>query len=280
MKTKRIFSLMGATLLALGPTVLAAGHGGGGGFGGGGFAGGGHFGGGGGFGGGRPGGGAFHSSARGFGGGRPAYFYSRGMHFAQPSTGQFRSAGHMVRSSGRTNRGITNSPTHSAQPSQRATLNGRTDHISERHSAANWHSDWDRRHSHFFHNRFFVFDDGFWFGLDPGFFPWDYYPYYAYDYYPYDYYPGYYADVEPYYYDEGVYASAGSDGQRRPDRSNPKGLLQWSDRWDLWPGDARCRGKISNRTAPNRHRESIARHNAVAWITAAEREVNGNIKKE
>src|SRR5437879_10931980 len=119
MKTKRIFSLMGATLLALGPTVFAAGHGGGGGFGGGG----------GGFGGGRPGGGAFHSSARGFGGGRPAYFYSRGMHFAQPSTGQFRSAGHMVRSSGRTNRGITNSPTHSAQPSQRATLNGRTDHI-------------------------------------------------------------------------------------------------------------------------------------------------------
>src|SRR5438552_8320591 len=206
MKTKRIFSLMGATLLALGPTVLAAGHGGGGGFGGGGFAGGGHFGGGGGFGGGRPGGGAFHSSARGFGGGRPAYFYSRGMHFAQPSTGQFRSAGHMVRSSGRTNRGITNSPTHSAQPSQRATLNGRTDHISERHSAANWHSDWDRRHSHFFHNRFFVFDDGFWFGLDPGFFPWDYYPYYAYDYYPYDYYPGYYADVEPYYYNEGVYS--------------------------------------------------------------------------
>jgi peptidoglycan hydrolase-like protein with peptidoglycan-binding domain len=51
-----------------------------------------------------------------------------------------------------------------------------------------------------------VFDDGFWFGLDPGFFPWDYYPYYAYDYYPYDYYPGYYADVEPYYYDEGVYS--------------------------------------------------------------------------
>jgi hypothetical protein len=101
---------------------------------------------------------------------------------------------------------MTSSAIHSAQPIQRATLNGRTDHISERHNAANWHSDWDRRHSHFFHNRFFVFDDGFWFGLDPGFFPWDYYPYYAYDYYPYDYYPGYYADVEPYYYDEGVYS--------------------------------------------------------------------------
>src|SRR5205823_5413016 len=83
MKTKRIFSLMGATLLALGPTVLAAGHGGGGGFGGGGH----------------PGGGGFHAAPRAFGGGRPAYFYSRGMHFAQPSTGQFRSAGHMVPSS-------------------------------------------------------------------------------------------------------------------------------------------------------------------------------------
>jgi Putative peptidoglycan binding domain len=83
-------------------------------------------------------------------------------------------------------------------------LNGRTDHISERHTAANWHSDWDRHHAHFFHHRFFVFDDGFWFGLDDGFFPWDYYPYYAFDYYPYDYYPGYYSDVEPYYNDEGV----------------------------------------------------------------------------
>jgi hypothetical protein len=83
-------------------------------------------------------------------------------------------------------------------------LNGRTDHISERHIAANWHSDWDRHHAHFFHHRFFVFDDGFWFGLDDGFFPWDYYPYYAFDYYPYDYYPGYYSDVEPYYNNEGV----------------------------------------------------------------------------
>jgi hypothetical protein len=98
--------------------------------------------------------------------------------------------------------------TRSAKLSQRPTLNGRTDHISERHSATNWHGEWDRRHAHFDRDRFFVFDDGFWFGLDPGFFPWDYYPYYAYDYYPYDYYPGYYADVEPYYYNEGVYSNA------------------------------------------------------------------------
>jgi len=72
-------------------------------------------------------------------------------------------------------------------------LNGRTDHIAERHDA-NWHRDWDRRHAHFDHNRFFVFDDGFWFGLDSGFYPWDYLPYYADDYYPYD----YYADDQPY----------------------------------------------------------------------------------
>jgi hypothetical protein len=71
-------------------------------------------------------------------------------------------------------------------------LNGRTDHIAERHDS-NWHHDWDRRHAHFFHNRFFVFDNGFWCGLDDGFFPWDYLPYYAGDYYPYD----YYTDVQP-----------------------------------------------------------------------------------
>jgi hypothetical protein len=58
----------------------------------------------------------------------------------------------------------------------------------ERHDA-NWHRDWDRRHVHHFHNRFFVFDDGFWFGFDP----YDYY-------YPYDdqYYYGYDASTDPY----------------------------------------------------------------------------------
>ena len=72
-------------------------------------------------------------------------------------------------------------------------LNGRTNHVAERHDA-NWHGDWDRRHAHFFNNRFFVFIGGFWCGLDDGFFPWDYLPYYADDYYPYD----YYADSQPY----------------------------------------------------------------------------------
>ena len=92
-------------------------------------------------------------------------------------------------------------------------MNGRTDHIAERHNGNWWHRDWDRRHAHFFNNRFFVFDNGFWCGLDAGFFPWNYLPYYAGDYYPYDYstdvqpdyntapasaYPyGYYTDAQP-----------------------------------------------------------------------------------
>ena len=90
------------------------------------------------------------------------------------------------------NRGVTPSVAQPSQAFSQRGLNGRTDHISERHEA-NWHGDWDRRHAHFDHGRFFVFDDGFWFGLDDGLFPWDYLPYYADDYYPYDYYP----DVQP-----------------------------------------------------------------------------------
>ncbi len=79
-------------------------------------------------------------------------------------------------------------------------LNGRTDHIAERHPANWWHRDWDRRHAHFDHGHFFVFVNGFWCGLDAGIFPWDYLPYYANDYYPYDYYTypyDYNTDVQP-----------------------------------------------------------------------------------
>ena len=97
-----------------------------------------------------------------------------------------------------------------ARPSQtlpQRGSNGRIDHhIAERHDA-NWHGDWDRRHAHFDHGHFFVFIDGFWWGLDDGYFPWDYLPYYADDYYPYD----YYADSQPYdntdYYNNGVPAA-------------------------------------------------------------------------
>src|SRR6266700_7279708 len=91
------------------------------------------------------------------------------------------------RSAAMSNRAAIASAARSPGTAVHRGLNGRTDHIAERHDA-NWHRDWDRRHAHFFHNRFFVFDNGFWFGLDAEFFPWDYLPYYAYDYYPYDYY--------------------------------------------------------------------------------------------
>jgi hypothetical protein len=59
---------------------------------------------------------------------------------------------------------------------------------SYQRQTADAHPDWDRRRAHFDRGRFFVYDNGFWFGLDDGYFPWDYLPYYADDYYPYDYY--------------------------------------------------------------------------------------------
>jgi len=201
MKTKRLLSIIGLTLLALSPGAWAAGHGGGGGggFHGGGFGGGGFHGGGGGrggsarFGGGHfVGGGGFRSAGAGFSG-RPAYYYGRGMRFTNSRAGQVRSAGSRSPSFARPNRGITNSATRQSRTSGRSALNSRMGHIAERHDA-NWHGDWDRRHAHFDHNRFFVFINGFWCGLDDGFFPWDYLPYYADDYYPYD----YYADSQPY----------------------------------------------------------------------------------
>jgi len=91
------------------------------------------------------------------------------------------------------NRSAMPSPARPSQTVPQRGLSGRTNHIAERHDA-NWHHDWDRRHAHFDHGHFFVFINGFWCGLDDGFFPWDYLPYYADDYYPYD----YYADSLPY----------------------------------------------------------------------------------
>ena len=86
-------------------------------------------------------------------------------------------------------------------------------HIVARHSA-DWHRDWDRGHRHFDHGHVFVFIDGFWWGLDPGF-----YPYYAYANYPYDDYgyanngyPYDYYQYSPYNYDDGQgYAPSDQD---------------------------------------------------------------------
>src|SRR5947208_4586137 len=102
----------------------------------------GHGGGGGGFGGG--GGGGFGAGGHAGGGGGGARFGAS--HFGG-GTG-FRSRG----------------PGLSGRPS-----NGRMARVVERHDA-NWHRDWDRRRGHFFHNRFFVFNDGLWLGLDNGFY--------------------------------------------------------------------------------------------------------------
>jgi Putative peptidoglycan binding domain len=76
-------------------------------------------------------------------------------------------------------------------------------HIVARQDASA-HRDWDRRGAHFWNRRWWAWDGGAWIGLQDGYYPWDYFPYYAYDYYPYDYYPGYYNDVEPYYEADGV----------------------------------------------------------------------------
>jgi hypothetical protein len=210
MKTKTLISLVvGITYVALSPITQAAGHGGGGFGGGGGFHGGG-FGGGGGFhgggfrAGGFAGGVGMRGGGVGFGGAR---FSGSVPNFAGAGP-RFSSMGHPSSRQpvydGRPNRSVTSNITSNraamastVRPSQtlpQRGVNGRIDHhIAERHDT-NWHSGWDRRHAHFDHGHFFVFINGFWCGLDDGFFPWDYLPYYADDYYPYD----YYADSLPY----------------------------------------------------------------------------------
>ena len=181
MKTITLLSLISAAFIGFTQPMWAGPHGGGAGFdGGGGRAG--------------PVGGGRGFHGGGFRGGAGPRFSS----FGRPSDRQ-------SVYSGRPSRTVTPSvraTTGASQPQNRFSssgtaaqggLNGRTDHIAERHDA-NWHHDWDRRHAHFDHGHFFVFINGIWCGLDDGFFPWDYLPYYSNDYYPYD----YYADVDPY----------------------------------------------------------------------------------
>jgi hypothetical protein len=150
MKKLKLVSLIGITSIALfaAGSAEARGGGGGGGFGGGGF-----------------GGGGFH------GGGGGGHFVGGGFHGGGFRGGRF-GGGAGFRSRG---------PGFSGRP-----FNGRMGRIVERHDA-NWHRGWDRHHGHFFHNRFFVFDDGFWFGLDPWYYPYDdYYAYGDQDYYGFD----------------------------------------------------------------------------------------------
>jgi hypothetical protein len=76
----------------------------------------------------------------------------------------------------------------------------------------NWHRDWDKHRFHFHQGHVFVFTDGFWWGLSPAYFPWDYYPLYRSGDYPYDYFdnPSDDSDYSPYDYDDQP-ASANSD---------------------------------------------------------------------
>jgi len=220
MKIKRIISLLvGIASLALSPITWAGPEGAGGGFhGGGGFRGGGfsggHVGGGVGSRGGGVGfGGArFSGSVPNFAGGGPRFSSFGSPSYRQPVLNG--RSGRSVTPSMGVTRASNRQQNHFASPGGSPTQGSRSavarptdqrvlsadNHIFARHDG-NWHRDWDRRHAHFHNGHFFVFIDGFWCGLDAGFYPWDYLPYYAYDYYPYD----YYADDQPYDNTEAVY---------------------------------------------------------------------------
>jgi hypothetical protein len=195
MKIRQIITLVvGITSVALGPITWAAGHGGGGG-GGGGFADGGFHGGG--FsGGGRVAGGGVGNRGGGVGfGGMRVPNRVPSFEGAGP---RFSSFGHPSHAQPQLGSSLGSHPAIARQSDQR--FSNLRNHVMSQHSA-NWHNDWDRRHAHFDHNRFFVFIDGFWCGLDAGYFPWDYLPYYPNDYYPYD----YYTDADPYDYNDTNY---------------------------------------------------------------------------
>jgi hypothetical protein len=223
MKKIKIFSLITTALVSLSQVTWAGPHGGGSGFGGGG-----HFGGGGRFGGGSraaPGfvGGAHFGSSRANSFRGAPRFYSSGARMApiRPQAVTGPASRSISQSAGRTasinrqqnrvgsiaarNAGVSNPRVSAAQNRQAFIKN----HAFARHDA-NWHRDWDRRHAHFHHGRVFVFIDGFWWGLDPGF-----YPYYAYGDYPYDDYgyPDDYYDSYPYDYDdESAYSASDQYG--------------------------------------------------------------------
>jgi Putative peptidoglycan binding domain len=200
MKIRQIISLIiGITSVALSPTAWAAGHdgggfgGGGGGFHGGGFSGGGHAAGG--------------VGARGGGVGFGGMHSTRGVsnfEGAGPRFSTFGSPSHRQLQPGASTPAQASPPTMARQSDQR--LSNLRNHVVARHDA-NWHGDWDRRHAHFDHGRFFVFIGGFWCGLDAGYYPWDYLPYYPNDYYPYD----YYTDVDPSDYNGTSYGIAPAD---------------------------------------------------------------------
>jgi hypothetical protein len=207
MKKINLLSLVSIALVGLAQPTWAGPHGGGGGFSGGGHFGGGHFGG---FsGGGSRAAPAFSGGGARFGG-RSVGGLARGPQFSYG--GGRMSAIRSYGFTGSASRSITpyagRRTTITHQPNRVGSIAGRSgvsnsristgsnrksfikNHAFTRHDA-NWHRDWDRRHAHFDHGHAFVFSDGFWWGLDPGSYPFDAY---ADGSYPYDYYSGYPSD--------------------------------------------------------------------------------------
>ena len=187
MKTKTVFSLVNLLVVSLSHPAWARG---------GGFGGGAHFGGGGG-GGHFGGGGGFHSAPAFHGGGFGGLRYSFGARptygrpvYVRPQSQIARSTTHAPEFTQRRssvsaigNRTARTAPTsHPVAPNSavRPSDNARN-HIFAREDG-NRHRDWDRRGAHFWNGHWWAWDGGFWIGLDDGFYPWDYYPYYAFDY--------------------------------------------------------------------------------------------------
>jgi putative peptidoglycan binding protein len=209
MKKINLLSLVSIALVGLAQPTWAGPHGGGGGFAGGGhFGGGGHFSGGGHFGGGFRAAPAFSSGGARFGGRSvgglargPQFYYGGGRMSAVRSYGFTGSARRPITSNAGRRPAITHQLNRGSMARTSGVQNSRISAGSNRQSSvknhafthhdANWHRDWDRRHAHFDHGHVFVFADGFWWGLDPGSYPFDAY---ADGSYPYDYYSGYPSD--------------------------------------------------------------------------------------
>ena len=220
----RLLTLTGVALVGLGSAAWAGPHaGGGGGFGGGGHFGGSHFGS---YSGGVravsvfPGGARF--SGRSIGGeGRAAqqFSYYGGAHVSGPTQPTF------VRQA--PSRSVTanagSRPTIARQQTPAGSLTSQNPRVGNSQITAgavrraianhnvlarhdgNWHRDWDKRRFHFHQGHVFVFVNGFWWGLNPAYFPWNSYPNYAYGDYPYA-----YSDNPNDYYD---YSSPDYDDQ-------------------------------------------------------------------
>jgi hypothetical protein len=41
-------------------------------------------------------------------------------------------------------------------------------HNAERYNAEDWHRDWDRHHGHYYDGRYYLYEDGYWYGTEYG----------------------------------------------------------------------------------------------------------------